>query len=517
MNDIPLVAGRGTVIGRSRRVADWLSGSALIGATLSAMVACSDPAVPNYQSPSLNTSTPQGIQQLVTGAFSSTRGSPTEVVADVFAYTLSMSSFGRDAGNFTNTDSRYLTEWLGDGVPIPNSDYYGTVVWDNEFRTIKNAQVVINSVPTVAPAYTPAQQGLIVGIMQTWQAYNYMMLAETRDANGVALWGTNLPTGTLAPMLCNKDVWAGIVALLDSGETALLAGGAKVGPLPVVLPPGFNSVSGSGAPSAVGSFAGFNRALAAKAGLEYAYAVARSTAGSAPTATTPGSPLASALTRADSAAKASFIFDGGTAEYVQLTPAQYADPFGVYHSFSGASGDIPNPLQGDLPTLYVLDAADSDIGTDPRAGKIVANSGPPGQPSLSAPAKLALTIGTYPSPNSPIPIVRNEDMLLLDAAIQLGLGNDANAVTLINAVRTAAGAPTVTPAGYVAIRNQVLHEFRASNILETGEYRTILVRDYGLADTFLTTWGKTDLHTIVEPIPETEVSARGGTITLQCQ
>ena len=40
-----------------------------------------------------------------------------------------------------------------------------------------------------------AQQALIVGVMQTWKAYNYMMLAETRDTNGVALWGTNLPTG----------------------------------------------------------------------------------------------------------------------------------------------------------------------------------------------------------------------------------------------------------------------------------------------------------------------------------
>ena len=119
-------------------------GVALIGATLTALLACSDPAVPNYQSPSVDPTTPQGIQQLVTGAFSGTRGSPSEVVSDVFAYVVLMSSFGRDAGNFTNTDSRYLTEWLGDGVPIPNSDYYGTVVWDNEFRTIKNAHVVIN-------------------------------------------------------------------------------------------------------------------------------------------------------------------------------------------------------------------------------------------------------------------------------------------------------------------------------------------------------------------------------------
>ena len=45
-----------------------------------------------------------------------------------------------------------------------------------------------------------------------------------------------------------------------------------------------------------------------------------------------------------------------------------------------------------------------------------------------------------------------------------------------------------------------------------------VVMDYGLEDVDLTTWGSSgDLHTIVEPIPETEVAARGGSITLQCQ
>ena len=77
-------------------------------------------------------------------------------------------------------------------------------------------------------------------------------------------------------MLCNKDVWAYIVALLDSGNAALNAAGSVA--LPVSLPPGFGSVSTTAGPSTTpGAFAAFNRALAGKAGLELAYAIARGT------------------------------------------------------------------------------------------------------------------------------------------------------------------------------------------------------------------------------------------------
>ena len=40
------------------------------------------------------------------------------------------------------------------------------------------------------------------------------------------------------------------------------------------------------------------------------------------------------------------------------------------------------------------------------------------------------------TPTSPIPIVRNEELTLVDAQIQLGLGNYATAITLINDVHT---------------------------------------------------------------------------------
>ncbi len=229
-------------------------------------------------------------------------------------------------------------------------------------------------------------------------------------------------------------------------------------------------------------------------------------------------PNVPALASADSAAKATFIFNGGAVEYVQTTPADYGDPLGVYHSFSGASGDQPNPYFEGVTSMFVMDNADSEIiadAADRRAGKIITNFAPPGQTNYNSVVKLQQTIGTYPAATSPMPIVRNEDMVLVDAAIQLGLGNSASAISLMNAVRAAAGTTPVTPVGFAAIRAQLLHEFRALNLLETGEYRTIMIRNYGVEMQYTTTW-KNDTHAMIEPIPVADNSARNGNITPQC-
>ena len=519
MTHIYSVAARRTSSSAPRCGRGWSRG-AVAAAALCALAACKDPAVPNYQSPSINPQSQSAIQQQITGIFSSTRGS-TASGTDVFYYIQAMSSFDRDAGNFVNTDSRYITEWLGNGGTIPNSDFYGGVVWDNMFRVAKNANLIITNVPTVTPAYSASDASLIQGIAQTWKAYNFMLLAETRDTNGVPVYGIDMPQGQVAPILCNKDVWAYITALLDSGEKDLDKGapaGGKLGPLPVILPPGFTAASLAGPASLPGSFAGFNRALRAKAGLEYAYAIARSSAATAPSATGPGVLNAAVLTSADSAAKASFIFNGGVVEYVQTTAADYVDPFGVYHSFSGASGDQPNPYFASLTTMFVLDSAVNEILADPgdlRAGKVITNIASPGQPTYDSVVSLEQTIGTYLAATSPMPIVRNEDMVLVNAAIQLGLGNNANAIALINAVRTVAHAAPVAPGTFAAIQKQILHEFRSSNLLESGEYRTIMIRNYGLQTEYTTTWDA-DMHTMVEPIPVGDNSARNGNITPQC-
>jgi starch-binding outer membrane protein, SusD/RagB family len=507
-----------TVTGRAFGAA-WLrpgltAGLAVVG--LMGLAACQDTAVPNFRSPQINPETPSGIQFLVTGVVANSR-------ADIGQDILSLSGFSREIGVFTTTDSRFITEWMGDGNVIPNSDFYGGGGWSAEFLNAKDAQAIITDLPKVTPAYSSSDVSLITGVMKTFEAYNMMLVAETRDTNGVPIFGWASPPATPAPILCIKDVWQGIAAMLDTAEGFLDAG--KSGTMPINLPPGYAAVSGAGPSGTAGSFAGFNRALAAYAKLQYAYATTRVPGGGAPaTPSGAGAPLMSALISADSAVHATFLYS--PTNLAPATAGDFADPLAVYHSYSSTSGDLDNPVTfavGQTTTVFVLDdvAAEIAAGGDLRAVKLIVNSSAPASeagPVANAQAANQITIGFYESAASPIPIIRNEELVLIEAAIQLGEGNLANAVASINQIRSQVGgvAPFVNPGTYTGVRDQLLHEMRASNIGEPGEERIMAVRNYGLQMQQTTTWGATDTHATLLPIPIQESGPRNGNITPQC-
>jgi hypothetical protein len=486
----------------------YAAAAALVG-----LAACKDSVVPNYDSPTVDPTTASGIQLLVGGVFSATR-------IDVGYFGGASTSFARDMLNFTNSDERFLTEWGGDGSAIPNSDFYGTGGWANEFRAAKSANTVLADIPGVTPAYSAGDAATIAGIIQTMKALDFMNLAEYRDTVGVPIGDlTNTNITAQAPILCNPDVWKYIVALLDSGNARLNAGGATI---PITLPAGFSVVSTVPGPSTTaGSFAAFNRALAGKANLELAYAIARGAGGSAPTPTTAGAPDVTALTRADSAITASALYN--PAMLVPPTTGGFSDPLIVSSSFSGSSGDLPNPYQvGEIvtSTLRVLNefVASVDTAADLRwKNKFELNpfsAQQTGYDSVSSP----YLFNFYPSVSSPIPIIRNEELVLLRAQVQLGLGNFAMATTLLNDVRTTVGglAPAAPAASYTAVRDAILGEQRISTVLEGGGDRMISIRMYGLAAVADTTWGAVDTHATILPIPTAEVTARNNVLTMSC-
>jgi starch-binding outer membrane protein, SusD/RagB family len=492
-------------------------------------LACNDTNVPFLTAPTSVANTPTGIQNAFTGLFYAAR-------IDVGNYAVIMASMSRDAANFTNTEPRWITEGTGIQPIVFNDQFLSDFVWDREYTNAKFDNSILASLPNVKPSYSSAQVEALTGVVQTMKALQFMMIAETRDTLGVSVYSID-GGSTPQPVFCNKDVWQYIVALLDSANTALNAAGSTT--LPVTLPSGFSAVDQFAGPStAPGSFAAFNRALAGKANLELAYA-ATGARPSLPTAA--GTPNAAALARGDSAITHSALYNPSA--ITTPTPGGFAlnDPNAVYYVFSAQSGDIVNPVNGMIGTMAVLWdlVVDVDTVNDARwKAKFSANPNAVQQGSYNAVASPYI-YSYYGSPSSPIPVVRNEELTLVEAQIQIGLGNYSNALTLINMVHQKAGgfgSPLSVPNDYVDVRDALLKEQRVSTVLEATGDRDISLRMYGLPTVSDTTWNATagpdalgvataeaalgttihDQHTTVLPIPETEIDGRGGSYTLTC-
>jgi hypothetical protein len=503
--DAALAGGRFT--SRSAGHRRWTLAAMAIGSlVLASSTACKDSNIPFYTAPTSISNTPDGIQNAVTGLFAASR-------QDIGNDVINLSMFARDIANIQEDNPENAVDGLG-LVAIPPS---GDLVWDNMYVSIGAAISIINAVPTVAPAYSAPQAAAVIGIAQTIEALDLMILAESRDTLGIPVHAA--AAGGPGPVYCNKDVWQQIVAELDSANNQLQKAGSI--PLPVKLPAGFSSVSATAAPStAAGSFASFNRALAAKAGLEYAYAIARNAAGTHPTQFLPGAPDVNALTRADSAATASALYTPGS-----LSPeptAGWTDAQdGVFWDWSAQAGDVVNPLnnqEGISVTLKTL-VADVDTVNDLRyKAKFGPNPNALQLTQYDSVTVRALYVG-YPATSTPIPIIRSEGLVLDRAQIQLGLGNFAEAATLINNVHQEVGGfanPLNIAANYTAVRDTLMKEERISTVFESSNDRVISIRMYDLEAIADTTFHNIDLHTTVLPVPSSEVQGRGGSYVITC-
>lgn len=497
-----------TIIG-TRQVA------AIAGLSVAAFTACNDSRVPEFNAPTSVANTPTGIQNAITGVIAASRN-------DTYNYVTWMYGFARDATQFQGTENRYITELLGN-TPIQPDDFIGATIWDNEFRGAKAANRIIAALTSV-PQYSSGDVSTLTGVAQTLKAMNFIWVAETHDTLGVPIYGITQPAASPAPILCNKDVWAYIVALLDSGHTQLMA--APGNAVPVILPAGFAVVSGSSA-----AFDAFNRALAGKANLELAYAISRPPDSVSVGVSDPAAQAA--LAKADTDIKASALYNpAALGPPMAGSPIQASDPNGVFLDFSGAAGDQQNTISVQNATLYLLASLSSDLDTlDLRVrNKFTKNDQPNGQGTYGAfllpcnfhdcgPSSVGVTYAEYPTVASSIPVIRNEELVLLRAQVHIGQGDFAGAATYVNDVRTAVGGRPAygAPVGtdYVHTREALLHEQRLSTIYEGSGDRTISLRFYGLAASRLNTFPN-DLHTTILPITKSEADARNGNLGVTC-
>ncbi|MFL5401505.1 MAG: RagB/SusD family nutrient uptake outer membrane protein [Gemmatimonadales bacterium] len=363
--------------------------------------------------------------------------------ADVADWALDAGLLGREAYRFDGSDPRFTGEMM-QGPLDPGSRAFGGDHWAEEYAAIRSANDLLAVIGT-ATALTAAEQDAIRGFAHTLQAYNFIIVLDSHSQDSIPIdVGTDV-TSAPAPFASNVEAWNRVMALLDGAVTELTNGGAA---FPFTLPTGFN---GFNTPA---TFILFNRALRARV------AVYRGDF--------PG-----ALTYLSQ----SFINPTGPLET------------GVYMDFSAGAGDLPNPLALDPlvgenfgnPLLRTQAQLQSDaVSLDRRfLTKLITRP----LRSAGTPQALNSDLGwlRYPSPNSPIPLIKNEELILLRAEAYVGSLDFVNALADINLVRQSSGGlPVYT--GVVdqpSLLAEVLYNKRYSLLYEGG-HSWIDYRRYGL-------------------------------------
>ena len=177
-----------------------------------------------------------------------------------------------------------------------------------------------------------------------------------------------------------------------------------------------------------------------------------------------------------------------TALAASFVDAPGALDLGVYMDYGTGAGDLANPLsidpqQGENfahPSLETGAQLQTDgVTLDQRfVAKIVPRP-------ISSNNQLTSDLGwiRYPSPGSPIPIIKKEELLLLRAEANIGLGDLPAALPDINTVRTLSGnLPALADLGTAEAALDELLYNKLYSLMFEGAHRWIDARHYGRLD-----------------------------------
>ena len=385
---------------------------------------------------------------------------------DAADWNLDVGIIGREGYRFDGSDPRFTAELLT-GFLDPGSGAFGGDHWFEYYQTIRSANTLLGVIGS-AGSLTSAEQSGTMGIARTIKALEFLYVVNGHTQDSIPIAVEAPITAAPAPFVTNAAALAYITALLDSAVTDLQAGGATFA---FSLSGGF---SGFNTPA---TFIKFNRALKARVEL----------------------------------------YRGNFANVMTALGQSFIDTlttaldFGVYHVYSTGSGDNTNtlsqnpttgenfahPSQSDSAQLQPGGAKDQRFldKTIPRSSTTVAG--------------LTSALGwiRYPSPGSSIPIVKNEELILIRAEANIGLGNLNEATDDINYVRMNGGGldPISVPGNSTTAINAMLYERRYSLLYEG--HRWVDLRRLGRLNQLpLDRAG--DLVYTTFPIPSDEVNAR---------
>jgi starch-binding outer membrane protein, SusD/RagB family len=410
---------------------------------------------------------------------------------------------GRESYDIDPADDRPVTEDIAN--KLNPSSPFGGAFWSPPYANIRLANIILRVVDKVA-AFTDPQKAAIRGFSHTIIALELITVILSHDDIGAVIDTDHELGEPLGPFVKKAEVYAKIVELLDQaqGELMMATAGAtdptKVA-FTFTLSPGY---TGFNTPL---TFIQFNRAIRAKIAVylqDYKTAL-------------------TILTSTDASNK-TFINDD--AAKVTFTN-NLGDDKGVFYVYSTATGDATNGLIN--PVLFAHPALKTDAkmqakdpahpdATPPLDARYVAKVAE-GKTTTTSGAddsvKTSLSFQIYPSNASPVPVIRNEELVLLKAEALWFTGDHDKAIAELNIVRTKAGKldPLTTDAANPdAITDDakfiaaLLYDRRYSLMFEGG-HRWIDLRRFGQPIPLDSPNHKRNVRF---PVPQPECDARPG-------
>ncbi|HLK31368.1 MAG TPA: RagB/SusD family nutrient uptake outer membrane protein [Puia sp.] len=375
----------------------------------------------------LNNATESELNNLVSGTESGMRNFISLYLDDVV-------TIGREGYHFSGSEPRYVLDLLGaNDATLSNSNFYITNPWAARYRVVKNCNVLIEAANN-SKQITADQKNGYIGFARTIKAYQLLMNLNLTDSNGIRVDVSD--PDNLGPFLDYDNSLAAIASLLDSAKTDFSSASVA---FPLAGFAGLNDAAG---------LTQFNRALAARV------AVYRQK-------------WSDALT----ALNESFF---GLDKDFNL---------GAYHEFSTGSGDqlntfyLPQNQTGEIRLAHPSYAADIESNDD-RIGKATLRNAPASLNGLTSDRD----IWVYTSSTAQIPIIRNEELILIYAEANIQNNDLTDAVTALNIIRNAHKLPDYSgTVSQSALITEMLNQRRYSLFCEG--HRWIDMRRYNLLST----------------------------------
>ena len=349
-----------------------------------------------------------------------------------------MGILGKESYNLDQAEPRNVLSYLQG--PIEPGGFVQDLGWTAGYRNVVQGLTILEAVDKIAEtptpstaSYTPAQKEGIRGFVKTIMAMELLTQVRVRDQIGIVIDVSADPSAPLGAIVSKADALTRIVAMLDEARVHLQAAGSA---FVFLLHSGFTGFS---TPS---TFLQVNRAITARTEV-----------------------YRQQWTSALTAINESFI-DATTATAANLAR-------GAYHVYSTTSGDIINPLFDQTPTRFyvhpsILNGAQTRVNGEPDL-RLTSKSAV-GTSRVTVTVQGTHKFMNYPTNVSPVPIIKNEELILLRAEARYQSGDVTGALADINFVRVNSGglAPLAGFADANAFVTELLYNRTYSLLFEAG-------------------------------------------------